>query len=1405
MLILDPLSALIPPNLEPLIPDDLTASQDHPRGPTPELSDISPAIRALASRLVGPLLPSNTDVEQATRAHEDALDNAVRETTGVLGLAKVPVQSLETAFAFATASIGAAFELPAANIAKRSVHFGLPHLHKHPPACPYPLPSIGSLFLGGTQSVLINKHPAARAGDLGLAITCGSFTPFFKVTTGSSKVFFGPNRAARSLDLTEFCKSSSKKPSPSDKLSASSKVSPPSKSWFEKLPDHDSTANIVNAGVKSVAGMINASAASARAHAESHQAMAQSLAAESEGHALTAVVQAKHALVSAAVKATSTLVGLDGAVGLVLPGALSVMGTNVLIGGFPTPPTLKYLVGLKKGLSASTAGFALAFTAGVYCFSPMERRKNALARHLNHYTGHPVDVVTGNLVFDACDLDLPGALPLRLTRSYSSTWSARDSPLGHGWSHSLDEAVWIEPRHLVYRAEDGRELELPRSDDPEIYVPLHRLTLRRTGPDRWQIEDHSGIRRDFAAIVGDPRTGVARLVQRVDRAGHSLHLRYDDRARLVSARADGDREIRLHYGANDRLIQIDLPDPDGDGHLPHIRYVHDRGDLVEVHDALGQVTRYRHDRHRIVQETFPNGLSFHFEYDGDTSDAACVRTWGDGGLLDHRLIYDRARRATLVINACNETTTYRADPRGLVTEITDPRGAVTRFEYDERLRLTATVDALGHVTRREYDARGNCTRTVNPDGTAMTTEYHPTFDLPVMRVDGSGGVSRSTYDTQGRVIRHTDPLGRSTVHQHEVSSGACHVEAIVHADGRSELRSHDTAGRLLRHRPPDGSCHSYRYDRRGRLRHRSDGHGRSESHEYDLLDRLTRHTLPNGETRLYTHDARGRIIRACDDRNDLRCGYTGLGWLASCGEANAAPCTVERDLEGRVTRVAGPSGTLLRIDRDAAGRVRTTVDALGIERRYTRDLLGHVVAIRHPGGKMTRYTRDAVGRIIEVDHGDGMHDSFAYRADGALQIATRRHTDDQVTTVRRDFDALGRVTREHQDSHLIALEYDLRDRLTRLRSSLGADLRFVYDERGLTRINVPHEPWALAFERDRDGQEQARHLPGEILSWWQSDSLGRPSAHGIVASRPPQIHRQRRYSWTHVRLDCVEETTRRRPSTSPPTPSSVTLRHDTEGRRVAADLSDGTLWKYTWNDAGELSGAATTDISITYRHDALGRRIARIRDGIETRWLWHGDVPLHSWAGQSGHDPTTWVFAPGGFSPLARLTSTSRHAFVGDHLGTPLAAFDERGQLVWAAEFDERGQPYPVRGDPALCPFRFPGQLADPDTGLSYNRFREYDPATGRYLSPDPLGLLGGLDPHAYVDDPQTSTDVFGLSTDRPTSVQAYVAAQLTLDFSLADVAPPLADVVVRKLVGPTDLQTLVAGVFHTPHRGPCE
>uniref|UniRef100_UPI0030DD9719 RHS repeat-associated core domain-containing protein n=1 Tax=Pseudomonas sp. RA_15y_Pfl2_54 TaxID=3088704 RepID=UPI0030DD9719 len=65
-------------------------------------------------------------------------------------------------------------------------------------------------------------------------------------------------------------------------------------------------------------------------------------------------------------------------------------------------------------------------------------------------------------------------------------------------------------------------------------------------------------------------------------------------------------------------------------------------------------------------------------------------------------------------------------------------------------------------------------------------------------------------------------------------------------------------------------------------------------------------------------------------------------------------------------------------------------------------------------------------------------------------------------------------------------------------------------------------------------------------------------------------------------------------------------------------------------------------------------------------------------------------------------------------------------------------------------PLRFQGQYFDGESGLHYNRHRYYDPRLGRYLTPDPVKLAGGLNQYRYVPNPTGWVDPLGLSSNCP-------------------------------------------------------
>jgi RHS repeat-associated protein len=140
-------------------------------------------------------------------------------------------------------------------------------------------------------------------------------------------------------------------------------------------------------------------------------------------------------------------------------------------------------------------------------------------------------------------------------------------------------------------------------------------------------------------------------------------------------------------------------------------------------------------------------------------------------------------------------------------------------------------------------------------------------------------------------------------------------------------------------------------------------------------------------------------------------------------------------------------------------------------------------------------------------------------------------------------------------------------------------------------------------------------------------------------------------------------------------------------------------------------------------NNAFGERVRKSVSGTGEQRFVYGDGArlLHERGVQGTID---YVYLNGEI--VAMMRGGSIYHIHNDHLGRPLKAQNTLGQTQWQAE----ELPFGSGTTSGSIPFniRFPGQYYDWESGLHYNYYRYYDPNTGRYMQPDPIGLSGGAD-----------------------------------------------------------------------------
>ena len=192
---------------------------------------------------------------------------------------------------------------------------------------------------------------------------------------------------------------------------------------------------------------------------------------------------------------------------------------------------------------------------------------------------------------------------------------------------------------------------------------------------------------------------------------------------------------------------------------------------------------------------------------------------------------------------------------------------------------------------------------------------------------------------------------------------------------------------------------------------------------------------------------------------------------------------------------------------------------------------------------------------------------------------------------------------------------------------------------------------------------------------------------------------------------------------------------------------------FIYNAAGRLLTAVNGSASSSYIYNALDQRVQKTTAAGSTVFLYDESGHLLGEYDGTGNavEEIVWL----GDIPVATVRQEACGLSIfyihTDHLNTPRRITRRStSDVVWSWDGDLFGSVGPNENPSGLGTFsfnlRFPGQYYDVETGLNYNYFRNYDPATGRYAESDPIGLRGGLNTYAYVGgNPVTSADPYGL------------------------------------------------------------
>ncbi|MBI3187591.1 MAG: hypothetical protein HYZ31_07005, partial [Gammaproteobacteria bacterium] len=245
-------------------------------------------------------------------------------------------------------------------------------------------------------------------------------------------------------------------------------------------------------------------------------------------------------------------------------------------------------------------------------------------------------------------------------------------------------------------------------------------------------------------------------------------------------------------------------------------------------------------------------------------------------------------------------------------------------------------------------------------------------------------------------------------------------------------------------------------------------------------------------------------------------------------------------------------------------------------------------------------------------------------------------------------------------------------------------------------------------------------------------------------------------------------------------PGVTSYGFDADGNTTSK--TGGEIFGYNHNN--QLTSYSKTGTTASYVYDAAARRINKTVNGTATWYLWDGSKLLAEY-NSSGTRTKRYAYLPNNFAPVQMADSTGTYNVLSNHLQTPILLTNSSNQIVWRANYEAFGKATindDVDGNGARITFnvRMPRQYYDVESNLNYNHHRYYSTELGRYITSDPIGLLGGMNTYSYAENnPINWIDPYGLVDLAVIPIRSELTTHFPTELSnqeVKDVASFMAD-----------------------------